>query len=175
MCQFKSLIVTRTEIFHDLDVDSHEELIKAHGFNDKTTSPDFVRVEYLPVDGNIFNHDRQNWKLSVDQDFRPDWFSGKEVAEACWPFVEATFKARFLSSGRVEKIEKGRWFLSGTAEVGVLWGNSQVGVLWDCAILCGVYSSAAKWTLKEKAVAIIRYETPTRIVTAEKGAKLEIV
>lgn len=165
MCQFKSFIITKNEIYHDLDEDSHEKLIEIAGLNDKTRSPNFVRVGILPIDNDIFNHKKENWRISVDQDFRPDWFCEKEALEACWPKMLGTFKERFISKGKIEKIEKGRWFLSGSAEV---------GVLHDSCILCGVYSSAAKWSLKDKSIAILRYETSTRIVTAEKGTKLDI-
>ena len=71
MCQFFSGIITREETIWDYDDDSHEVLIKKAGLNDSSRSPNFVRVELLPKDGDIFNHDLKNWHLNIDQDFRP--------------------------------------------------------------------------------------------------------
>ena len=126
MCKFKSFIVTKNDILHDLDDDSHEALIKAHGLKDNTPSPLFVRVEMTPKDGNSFNHVRENWHLRVDQDYRPDWFSEKEAEEACWPKLEATFKARFLLSGNVKELTKGKWFIGGSATIESVLGSATI-------------------------------------------------
>src|SRR3990167_2192162 len=100
MCRFKSAIITRTEVLHDLDSDSHEELITKYKLNDRTITPDFVRVEMTQVDDDIFNHARGNWLLKIDQDLRPDWFDEAEAAEAMWRCLEQTFSERFVMSGK---------------------------------------------------------------------------
>ena len=135
MCKFKSFIVTKNDILHDLDDDSHEALIKAHGLKDNTPSPLFVRVEMTPKDGNSFNHVRENWHLRVDQDYRPDWFSEKEAEEACWPKLEATFKARFLLSGNVKELTKGRWFIGGSATIESVEDSATIESVGDSATI----------------------------------------
>ena len=70
MCQFFSGIITREKTVWDYENDSHEFLIKKAGLNDKTNDPNFVRVELLPIDNDVFNHNIKNWKLQIDQDYK---------------------------------------------------------------------------------------------------------
>ena len=49
-------------------------MVEKFKLKDDSKQPNFVRVELLPQDNDIFNHDLKNWKLKVDQDFKPDWF-----------------------------------------------------------------------------------------------------
>ena len=80
MCQFFSAVITKDKILYDLNSDSHEIIIENNNLDDTTLKPDFIRVEYIPTDYNIFNHDVNNWKLKIDQDLIPDWFN-KEKTE----------------------------------------------------------------------------------------------
>ena len=201
MCKFKSFIVTKNDILHDLDDDSHEALIKAHGLKDNTPSPLFVRVEMTPKDGNSFNHVRENWHLRVDQDYRPDWFSEKEAEEACWPKLEATFKARFLLSGNVKELTKGKWFIGdsatieyvgdsatinsvgdsaniksvwGSATIKRVGGSATINSVWDSATIAGIYSKTATWKLKDNAIAIDRTGDSVVVYTADKATRLKV-
>ena len=70
MCQIKSGIVLKNSVYCPLDTDSHEDMIEELKLNDRTTEPDFVRVEIVPADGDIFNHTLENWKLKLDQDLQ---------------------------------------------------------------------------------------------------------
>ena len=56
MCQVKSGLVLKDKVFMPLDYDSHEDMIKELKLKDTTQSPDFVRVEIIPKDGDLFNH-----------------------------------------------------------------------------------------------------------------------
>jgi len=83
MCQLKSAIVLKDKIFMPLDYDSHEQMISELKLDDSTKSPDFVRVEMVPKDDDIFNHNLDNWELEVDQDFLPEWFNKKLAEKNC--------------------------------------------------------------------------------------------
>ena len=56
MCEFLSAVVTKTKFYYDAFDDSHETLIQKHKLNDNTRTPDFVRIEITPKDGDICNH-----------------------------------------------------------------------------------------------------------------------
>jgi len=142
MCQIKSGIVLKDRVFCPLDYDSHEEMIKELGLDDKTTSPNFVRVEIVPKDGNIFNHKLNNWELQVDQDFKPDWFSKKFAEAEMKKELEKWWEERFIISGKIEKIDKGRWYLGGSAQVGSISGSAKVGNISDSAKVDYIYGSA---------------------------------
>ncbi|MFA5139164.1 MAG: hypothetical protein WC728_08015 [Elusimicrobiota bacterium] len=142
--------MTRTEVLHDLDIDLHEDLFTKFGLSDRTRFPDFVRVEMVPVDGDVFNQARKNWRLTVDQDYRPEWFSEKEASEAVWDVVQATFKARFLTTGQVlGEVNNGRWYMNGsaivkrlcdTAVIQEMRGTAMVGSVRDVSaveLVCG--------------------------------------
>ncbi len=96
MCNFFSGIITKSGVLFDLDNDSHEEIIKKHKFNDNTKSPDFVRVELTPKDGNPFNHTKENWELNTDQDYTPEWYSPKFAEKEMREALKQLIKVRFI-------------------------------------------------------------------------------
>ena len=125
MCRYFSAIVTKDKILWDLDTDSHEDLIEKFKLKDTTKEPDFVRVEILPKDNNIFNHDLKNWELHKDQDLIPGWFDFKASEKEVKKVLKESFEQRFLISRSIDEIKKGRWFLK-DGKVGVLKGSSVV-------------------------------------------------
>ena len=128
MCRMMSGIITLNKTIYDLDNDSHEALIQKEGLKDEGEHPDFVRVEIVPKDGDVFNHDLKNWELCVDQDFKPDWFNKEFALVEMQKAVQELWAERFLiddKSGKV--IKEGRWFLKNSHAV--LWGSSHA-VLW---------------------------------------------
>ena len=50
MCQFKSGLILKNKTICPLDTDDHEDMIKEAGLKDDTRSPDFVRVEIVPLE-----------------------------------------------------------------------------------------------------------------------------
>ena len=137
MCNFKSAIVLKNKVFMPFDYDAHEQMIKELGLDDKTSSPDFVRVEIIPIDGNIFNHNLNNWQLKVDQDFKPEWFSEKFAKKELRKALPKLFAERFLIDRKLKEIKEGRWFLKngkvdnllGNSLIERMWGSSQIGVM----------------------------------------------
>jgi len=123
MCQFFSAIVTKNKVIWDYDYDSHELLLKKAGLKDTGRNPEFVRVELLPQDNDIFNHDLNNWRLEIDQDYKPDWFCQDEAEIAVKKELVKVFKERFLNTSVVEKIDSGRWWLYGDVVVKSVYGN----------------------------------------------------
>jgi hypothetical protein len=142
MCKIKSGIVLKDRVFCPLDYDSHEEMLKELKLDDKTDKPDFVRVEIVPKDGNIFNHDLKNWVLKVDQDYKPEWFSEKFAEEEMKGALEVFFKERFITSGKIGEINQGRWFLGGSAQVKNICGSAQVKNICGSAQVENIYDSA---------------------------------
>jgi hypothetical protein len=135
MCQFKSAIVLKDRIVCPLDKDSHTEILEDLGIKDESHFPNFVRIEMIPSDGDIFNHVITNWNLRVDQDFRPEWFdvekSNKQMKEIYLPEV---FEKRFIVGKEIDEIKEGRWYLkngivnrlTGNAVIEQMWGSSTV-------------------------------------------------
>ena len=142
MCKIKSGIVLKDKVFMPMDYDSHEEMIKELGLKDNTKNPDFVRVEITPKDGNIFNHDLENWELQVDQDFKPDWFSKKFAEVEMKKELKNWWKERFIISGKIDKIDKGRWFLGGSTQVKNICGSTQVKNICGSAQVKNICGSA---------------------------------
>ena len=94
MCNFLSAIVTEHESFYDFDNDNHEALIKKHNLNDKTDYPYFVRLEYSPT-GDILD-DKTPWKLKIDQNLLPDWFSEKYALAEMEKIRELFYRERVI-------------------------------------------------------------------------------
>ena len=148
MCQFFSGIITREKTLWDYYNDSHEELIRKYKLNDNTHDPDFVRVELLPQDNDIFNHDIKNWKLKVDQDYRPEWFNEKFAEQEMKKAIKKVFKKTFLMDQKIDELinqhirfaknviinrmQSSRvGVMGGSSRVGVMGGSSRVGVMGE--------------------------------------------
>jgi hypothetical protein len=71
----------------------------------------------VPINGldkvDVNNLIRSEWKLIVDQDIRPDWFSEKEAAELMWPLVGQCIKGR---PARIANVIKHYWSLGARGE-----------------------------------------------------------
>ena len=129
MCQLMSGLITKEKTYYDLDSDSHEDLIKKAGVVDDGNSPDFVRVEMIPKDGNIFNHDIKNWVLKVDQDFRPKWFSEKFAEAEMKKAIKELWAERFVLGRTIKEIKNGRWFVGNGGTVQKVLGGTVQKVL----------------------------------------------
>ena len=182
MCQFKSAIVLKNKVFMPLDYDSHEQMLKELGLNDKTSSPEFVRVEITPIDGNIFNHDLNNWRLKVDQDFRPDWFSEGFAEKEIKKVLPKLFAERFLIDKELKEIKEGRWFLKngkvdvllGNSLIEQMWESSQVGVMWESSQVKEMRGSSQVGVMRESSLAISKQGKTPIIYTPDKSYKLKI-
>jgi len=78
MCKMASFIVTRNSVLFSEDFDSHEKILEENNIPDKSSSPDFVRVEICPAEER-YDSNFGAWVFSVDQDILPEWFSKKEA------------------------------------------------------------------------------------------------
>ena len=191
MCNFFSGIVTKDKTYAGWETDSHEDLIKAAKLDDTTNNPNFVRVEFVPKDGDIFNHNSDNWVLKVDQDFKPEWFTEKFAKSEMRKNLENFVKERFIVDREVDEIKTGRWFLKNgiirklcgdakvgemreTSQVGVMMGTSQVGVMWETSQV-GVYNKNVEYkTIKENGMAILYYKDNPEIIVANKNIKVVV-
>jgi hypothetical protein len=75
---------------------SHTELLAMNGIKDNCKDAKFVRVEYVPIDGDVCNKDKSNWELIVDQDFIPDWFDTDKAINQMWRALNDTWDNVFL-------------------------------------------------------------------------------
>ena len=135
MCQFFSAIITKNGIIFNSATDSHEDLLEQAGIKDDSSSPDFVRVELLPKDHDIFNHQLDNWELKVDQDIIPAWFNkesteskAKEAIQQVWGeifFIDLQDKWQLVKN-------KSRIFVKNSKIIG--YGNCQIEGYGNCQI-----------------------------------------
>jgi len=144
MCKLKSAIVLKDRIFMPLDYDSHEKMLEELKLNDKTTNPDFVRVEIVPQDGDLFNHDLDNWKLVVDQDFLPEWFSEKLTEKEMKQELKTFFKERFIINDKSWQKRTGQRIYTKNSSV-VAWGNSSVVAWGNSSVVARENSSVVAW------------------------------
>ena len=200
MCQIKSGIVLKDKIFCPLDYDSHEDMIKELKLDDTTMNPNFVRVEIIPKDNNVFNHNLDNWQFKVDQDLIPKWFDKEEAEVLMKKELQKWFKERFIF-GKKDSINRGRWFLGGSAQVKYIYGSAQVKYIYgsaqvkyicgsaqvenicgsaqvenigDRAICCFTGKNAKYKTIKDNAMAVLYYKANPEIVVANPKIKLVV-
>ena len=123
MCQFFSALVLKNKILCDLDLDSHEEILKKYNIKDDSLDPDFVRVELTPPNHN-FKAPLSEWIFKVDQDLRPDWFEETGARADVEKALKKVLKQRLISSGK-KTVKSGRWIVCGHAQV-TAHGNTKV-------------------------------------------------
>ena len=94
MCQFKSAIVTKKSVLWHEDTDAHEVIIERSGLKDDGIRNNFVRVEMLPRDNDVFNHKLFNWYLQIDQDNIPEWFDKEKTEKRMKQIMMGKFQCR---------------------------------------------------------------------------------
>jgi hypothetical protein len=99
-----AFILTSNSCLWDLNTDSHEDIIKKYNLNDKTISPDFIRVELVPPDHN-YSLPLKEWKFVVDQDYLPEWFNKKEAEKATRRELKNWAQAKIIRNQTVEEEE----------------------------------------------------------------------
>ena len=149
MCRFKSGIIFKgRSVVAPGENDSHSDLLEELGVEDTQANAmtKFVRAELLPPNDEWWT-DPDNWKMHVDQDIVPDWFSldrekyEQEFREA----VKAWWNKHVLVDRKIEELNSGYYRLKrcdvkrlcndvrvllDESQVGVMRGSSQVGEMW---------------------------------------------
>jgi hypothetical protein len=157
MCKFISLVATKSKVFGDGNLDSHEDIIKQAKLDDSKPKEllTFCRVEITPKDNDIFNHNISNWVLKVDEERTPDWWSDKQE-KMCLLKVKSILadKSIFLIGGEYEEINEDIRFvkdvkikiLKGTVQevydggtVQKVWGGGTVQKVYDGGTVQKVY------------------------------------
>ena len=142
MCQLKSGIVLKDRIFMP-DYDSHSEMLEELGIKDDYlgASKKFVRVELSPADGDVFSN-IDEWKLKVDQDIKPDWFSEEEYKPMIIEAVKEWAKKHIHIGVDNLKIAEGEnHYIKDCANVEV-YGNATVERVYGNATVKYVYGNA---------------------------------
>ncbi len=152
MCYLKSAIVLKTKIYMPLDHDHHTQMLEELGIKDDSNSPTFVRVEVLPIDGNIFNHDLNNWKLNIDQQCRPDWFNEFKTEEDVKKELVKFFEQRFILDKTIDEIKEGRYFIGNNAIIKNVRDNAIIEDVRDNAIINNVRDNAIINNVRDNAI-----------------------
>ena len=162
MCNFFSAIITKDDIIYDPQTDAHEDLIEKAGLDDTTSKPDFVRVEMNPKDGDIFNHDMDNWKFKIDQDLLPDWWTEdfiQSAEERAKQALQDVFGKIFFINVKNAVIKNQRAFLKNSSVEArenssvearenssvKAWGNSSVEARGNSSVVASENSSVEAW------------------------------
>jgi hypothetical protein len=189
MCKFKSGIVLKDRIYCPLNHDHHTQMLEELGIRDDSQFPNFVRVEMIPRDGDVFNHDLNNWKLNVDQDFRPDWFDADKTEKEMKVKMQEAFEKMFIIDREVEEISSGEWYLKngiirrlggnaiinvmrGSSQVNEMWGSSQVKEMWESSQVKEMWeSSQVKEMLGNSQVNVMRGSSQV-FIPSSKNVKI---
>jgi len=152
MCQFYSPIVNKKLQILDCveDNDNHETVVdKFKLADDKLQDRDFVRLEIIPEDRDIFNHKISNWVYKVDEiNTLPKWYIKNEIKikKEVYSKLKKIFKEQFLIGGEYKTIDKNIRFVKdvkigilkskvgkmcGSSQVGKMYGSSQVSEMLD--------------------------------------------
>jgi hypothetical protein len=123
MCNFFSAVIghKHRKIYYDIDLDSHTDIMDRFKIKDDKEEPNFVKIEFLPVDGDVFNHARENWKVTIDeivgQKSIPAWYDEKRADDQAWEALQDVIAKRFLVGAKDCEIKEGRWYVRGSSRV----------------------------------------------------------
>ena len=114
MCKFLSAIVSRDEIYHRDEIDSHELLERSLGMTATARKErEFVRVEFSPDADNDLA-DISKYKLRVDQETTPDWWA--ERSNYVEEYLREVVKKKIITGYR-DLILGGCWIVANGAKV----------------------------------------------------------
>lgn len=112
MCVFFSAILTDKKLLYDIMLDNHEDIIDMYGLDDRSMCPNFVRMQFTPNNGDLFNNDMDQWKLNIDQDFIPEWFNSFSARDLMInALLDIKCKHFIVDDGDVIGIDKKRLFI----------------------------------------------------------------
>jgi len=125
MCKFFSAIVgyKHNKLYWDLNLDSHTDILEKFKIADDKLEANFVKIEYTQNRNDVFDHNLDNWTLTVDQDNVPEWYDKDVALRMCKEAISEVFRERFLIDVKDDRIIKtGRWWLKNSRAE--LYGSS---------------------------------------------------
>src|SRR3990167_961309 len=145
MCRPFSMIITPNDTLFNLKTNSHEDLIKEHELKDDSKKPNFVRVEITPKDGDLFNHNLDNWVMRVDQDFKPAWWKNKDKHEKHLKCIleKEIFPKRFAINEDGKEFENASVWIKNSK--GIIVRNSSVVAWENSSVVARGNSSVVAW------------------------------
>jgi hypothetical protein len=143
MCNFKSGIWTRKGMLYSLDYDSHEKLIIDNNLDDTTLSPDFVRIEIIPINNMIEDYgDVGKWRLKIDQDCLPKWFTKSNRLECdseSEKMLRDVWDKRFITKN-IDGISNGNYYVLSGGVVQTVQSGGVVRNVWSGGVVQAVQS-----------------------------------
>ena len=143
MCQFKSAIVLKDRIYCPLKHDHHTQMLEELNIKDDNEFPNFVRVEMVPKDRDVFNHNLENWILHVDQDFLPDWFDVEKVEKEMKIKMEEVFEKCFAIDSQDWKEYRDTKIYVKNSKIRTF--NSSVVARYNSSVVARYNSSVVAW------------------------------
>jgi len=102
MCNYFSCVVTKAgKVFWSKRTVSHETVIKDNNLDDtKGVDRIICRVEIVP-DAKDYTQPTSKWKLKIDEEEKPEWFSIKHE-RACFDAFNKSIKEQLFTKGKHE-------------------------------------------------------------------------
>jgi len=154
MCNFKSLIVTKSGDVLCTHEDSHESII-AHSkdkydLRDETADPEkllFARVEIRPPAGNVFEKDLSKWTFNIDQNIIPAWFDD-DNKKACFAKLEAYLADVIIDGQEIDLIENKRGLYIRNSKI-ISLKNSSVQEMWENSSVARMWENSSVQEMRE--------------------------
>lgn len=134
MCKLKSAIVLKDRIYMPYEHNHHSEMLNELGIKDNSEFPNFVRVEITPVDDDIFNHDLNNWKMHIDQDFIPDWFDYKKTERELKVQLKKFFDKCFIINKIIDDIYNKFIYGIKDSTIERIYGDTKINTILSSSI-----------------------------------------
>ena len=134
MCNFFSLIATKDNIYYDIMLDGHSDIIEKFKIREKTGENfNIAKIEITPPNNNVFAK-LKDWTFKIDEDVIPEWLDKTAIEKKVRAILKEIKNKYILENKKIDKIFDGRYWLknsiieqmSGSSQVNYMSGSSQV-------------------------------------------------
>jgi hypothetical protein len=161
MCNAASMILKQNDILWLKDSDSHEDIINHYNLNDKSRTPDFVRVEITPKN-NDYKLPIKKWVYKVDQDYLPDWYQPKEAEKAVRHELKNWYKSKIINDGKKHSFK-------GKVTKIILNGDVTVDGMVGANSYCQSFNNSQLISTNQKGGDCVSFDNSQLISTNQQG------
>jgi hypothetical protein len=159
MCNFFSCILKRNGDVLSLPYsDSHDDIIEENKLDDSSpigsNARNWMRVEIQPPNGDVFEKNIKNWKISIDEQIKEEWYMRNQIEfdNILWDILRKELKKVIIVDRCVHKVVNMRVFLGRNGIVKNVSNNGIVENVQDNGIVENVQDNGIVKNVKDNGI-----------------------
>jgi hypothetical protein len=141
MCNFFSLVATKDNIYYDITLDSHSDIIEKFKIKEKTGENfNVCKIEITPPKGDVFLNP-EDWIFRIDEEIIPDWIDKIKTESKVRVILKEIKKQYILENKKIKILQDGRYWIK-DGKIEVIKGNCIIEYVGGSATINYVGGSA---------------------------------